>query len=172
MVLAYATKQCPGEDSCSERGACSFILPRPSSLWAEETFFLFVYNIFEDFSAAQPFLLQQVNDQPVHNFLSQQNTVFFTFSFSFWAYGYICGWTRPVSSRSAKQPGWRSPPIVTIALQCQVLPLLEQHQAGASPPTTMVHVAKAACCYSYSSSHSQSRKNPGTLVCHSLIKIK
>ena len=34
--------------------------------------------------------------------------------FSFWAYGFICGWPRPVSSRSAKQPGWRSPPIVTI----------------------------------------------------------
>ena len=33
---------------------------------------------------------------------------------SFWAYGFICGWPRPVSSRSAKQPGWRSPPIVTI----------------------------------------------------------
>jgi len=29
-------------------------------------------------------------------------------------YGFICGWPRPVSSRSAKQPGWRSPPIVTI----------------------------------------------------------
>jgi hypothetical protein len=33
------------------------------------------------------------------------------FSFSFWAYGFICGWPRPVSSWSAKQPGWRSPPI-------------------------------------------------------------
>jgi hypothetical protein len=29
---------------------------------------------FEDFSAAQPFLQQQVNNQLVHNFLSQQNT--------------------------------------------------------------------------------------------------
>jgi hypothetical protein len=36
------------------------------------------------------------------------------FFFFFWAYGFICGWPRPVSSRSAKQPGWRSPPIVTI----------------------------------------------------------
>jgi len=26
----------------------------------------------------------------------------------------LCGWPRPVSSRSAKLPGWRSPPIVTI----------------------------------------------------------
>ena len=37
-----------------------------------------------------------------------------TISLSFWAYGFICGWPRPISSRSAKQPGWRSPPIVTI----------------------------------------------------------
>jgi len=36
------------------------------------------------------------------------------FFFSFLAYEFICGWPRPVSSRSAKQPGWRSPPIVTI----------------------------------------------------------
>jgi len=36
------------------------------------------------------------------------------FFFFFRAYGFICGWPRPVSSRSAKLPGWRSPPIVTI----------------------------------------------------------
>jgi hypothetical protein len=34
---------------------------------------------FEDFSAAQPFLLQQVNNQLVHDFLSQQNTRRFFF---------------------------------------------------------------------------------------------
>jgi len=33
---------------------------------------------FEDFTAAQPLLLQQVNNQLVHDFLSQQN------SFCFW----------------------------------------------------------------------------------------
>jgi len=32
------------------------------------------------------------------------------FSYSFWAYGFICGWPRPVSSRSARQPSWRSTP--------------------------------------------------------------
>jgi hypothetical protein len=35
--------------------------------------FLFL-PFFEDFPAAQPFLLQQVNNQLVHDFLSQQNT--------------------------------------------------------------------------------------------------
>jgi len=61
--------------TCSKRGACSFILPRPSSLWAEETFSLLFTPFFEDFSAAQPFLLQQVNNQLVHDFLSQQNNI-------------------------------------------------------------------------------------------------
>ena len=32
--------------TCSEQGACSFILPTPSGSWAEETFFLFVYAFF------------------------------------------------------------------------------------------------------------------------------
>ena len=67
-----------GRWTCSERGACSFNLPRPSSLWAEETLFL-SSPFFEDFSAAQPFLLQQVNNQLVHDFLSQQNNRLFLF---------------------------------------------------------------------------------------------
>jgi len=42
--------------------------------------FSFLFTpIFEDFSAAQPFLLQQVNNQLVHDFLSQQNTRLFLF---------------------------------------------------------------------------------------------
>ena len=32
--------------TCSERGACSFNLPRSSGLWAEETLFLPVYTFF------------------------------------------------------------------------------------------------------------------------------
>jgi hypothetical protein len=40
--------------------------------------FLFT-PFFEDFSAAQPFLLQQVNIQLVHDFLSQQNNRLFLF---------------------------------------------------------------------------------------------
>ena len=34
---------------------------------------------FEDFSAAQPFLLQQISNQLVHDFLSQQNNRHFLF---------------------------------------------------------------------------------------------
>ena len=42
--------------------------------------FSFLFTpFFEDFSAAQPFMLQQVNNQLVHDFLSQQNTRLFLF---------------------------------------------------------------------------------------------
>ena len=40
--------------------------------------FSFLFTpFFEDFSATQPFLLQQVNNQLVHDFLSQQTIDFF-----------------------------------------------------------------------------------------------
>jgi len=42
--------------------------------------FSFLFTpFFEDFSATQPFLLQQVNNQLVHDFLSQQNNRLFLF---------------------------------------------------------------------------------------------
>jgi hypothetical protein len=41
--------------------------------------FSFLLRLFFYFSAVQPFLLQQVNDQLVHNILSQQNTRLFLF---------------------------------------------------------------------------------------------
>jgi len=42
--------------------------------------FSFLFTPFsEDFSAAQPFLLQQVNNQLVYDFLSQQNNRLFLF---------------------------------------------------------------------------------------------
>ena len=105
--------------TCSERGGCSLILQRPLGLWTEESFLLFAYTLFWRLLAAQSFLLQQVNNQLVHNFLPQQNTGLFLFLarrhflflYKIW---FICGWPRPVNSRSAKLPGWRSPPIVTI----------------------------------------------------------
>jgi hypothetical protein len=37
---------------------------------------------------------------------------FLSRTIDFFFFGFICGWLRPVSSRSAKQPGWRSPPII------------------------------------------------------------
>ena len=68
--------------------------------------------------------------QLVYDFLlSQQNTRSFPFlselvdSFvTGRSYAFICDWPRPVSSRSAKQPGCRSPPIVPIILERYSVP--------------------------------------------------
>jgi len=102
--------QCPGEDETySERSACSFILPRPSSLWAEETFFLSVFTFFEDSttSAAQPFLLQQVNNQLVHDFLSQQNNRLFLLFLSLWIYLWLAETSpRAVNKKAVTYDKW------------------------------------------------------------------
>jgi len=98
--------------TCSEQGACSFILPRPSSLWGEETFFLSVYtfqkSFLRTFQQPNPFCCgRSTNNLFMISLISRTIDFFFL---SLWIYL----WPRPVSSRSAKQPGWRSPPIVTI----------------------------------------------------------
>jgi hypothetical protein len=55
---------------CSDHRVCEVM----------RTHFSFLFTpFFEDFSAAQPFLLQQVNNQLVHDFLSQQNNRLFFF---------------------------------------------------------------------------------------------
>ena len=117
--------------TCSERGACSFNLPRPSSLWAEETFFLSVYTFFEDFSAAQPCYNRSTTSLFMISFLSRTIDFFFFFLSLF-----IYGWPRPVSSRSAKQLGWRSPPIVIFYTfwLCVSRPLLPITQSSLSSP--------------------------------------
>ena len=49
--------------TCSERGACSFNLPRPSSLWVEETLFLPVYTLFWGLFSS-PTLFAATGQQP------------------------------------------------------------------------------------------------------------
>ena len=104
--------QCPGEDehvqnevhallSCQDHRVCELRKHFPSCL----------HLSLRIYWAAKPYLLQPVNNQLVYDFLSQQSNILFLF---LWAYVFICGWPRPVSSRSAKLPGWRSSPIVTI----------------------------------------------------------
>jgi len=89
--------------TCSERGACSFILPRPSSLWAEETFFLSVNTFFWRLLNSPTLLLQQVNNQLVHDFLSQQpeQKTFFLF----WAL-WIYLWLAETSQQPISQTTW------------------------------------------------------------------
>jgi hypothetical protein len=100
--------------TCSTR--CSFILPRPSGLWAEETFLLLFYNFFEDFLTARPFSLQQVNSHlPVHNFLAHQNARLFLFFLSIWIYLWLAETSQqPISQK----PGWRSPPTQVTPHNC------------------------------------------------------
>ena len=52
-----------GRWTCSERGACSLNLPRPSSLWAEETLFLSVFIFFWGLFSS-PTLFAATGQQP------------------------------------------------------------------------------------------------------------
>ena len=66
--------QCPGEDEHVQNEVHAILIfqdHRDCEL--RKHFSLQLTPFFEDFSAAQPFLLQQVNNQLVHDFLSQQN---------------------------------------------------------------------------------------------------
>jgi hypothetical protein len=58
-------------------------LPKPFGFRADETI-LFVYTFFEDFTAAQPFLLQQVNNQLVQISFLSRILDFFSFFLSLW----------------------------------------------------------------------------------------
>ena len=106
MVLAYVTNVLVKINMFRTRCMHALLICQDHRVCELRKHFSFLFTpFFENFSAAQPFLPQQVNNQLVHDFLSQQNNRLF--SFSFWAFGFICGWPKPVSSRSAKQPGWR-----------------------------------------------------------------
>jgi len=75
--------RCPGEDehACSERGAALLICQDHRVCKLRKHFSFLFTPFFEDFSAVQPFLLQQVNNQLVHDFLSQQNNRLILFLF-------------------------------------------------------------------------------------------
>jgi len=78
LEVALAYVTVPWEHVQNEVHA--LFLPRPSGFWAKEIILLFLLTpFFEELFSFLPF----------------------------WAYGFICGWPRPVSSRSAKQLGWR-----------------------------------------------------------------
>ena len=72
--------QCPGEDEHVQNEVHALLICQDH--WGcklKKHFSFLITHFFEDFSAAQPFLLQQVNNQFVHNFLSRQYTRFFLF---------------------------------------------------------------------------------------------
>ena len=66
--------QCPGEDEHVQNEVHALLICQDHRVCELRKHFSFLFSpFFEDFSAAQPFLLQQVNNQLVHDFLSQQN---------------------------------------------------------------------------------------------------
>jgi hypothetical protein len=72
--------QCPGEDGHVQNEVHALLICQDHRVCELRKHFSFLFTpFFEDFSAAQPFLLQQVNNQLVHYFLSQQNTRLFPF---------------------------------------------------------------------------------------------
>jgi len=72
--------QCPGEDEHVQNEVHALLICQDHRVCELRKHFSFLFSpFFEDFSAAQPFLLQQVNNQLVHDFLSQQNNGHFLF---------------------------------------------------------------------------------------------
>ena len=69
--------QCPGENEHVQNEVHALLFCQDHRFCELRKHFSFLFTpFFEDFSAAQPFLLQQVNDQLVHDFLSQNNRLF------------------------------------------------------------------------------------------------
>jgi len=72
--------QCPGEDEHVQSEVHALLICQDHRVCELRKHFSFLFTpFFEDFSAAQPFLLQQVNNQLVHDLLSQQNNRLFLF---------------------------------------------------------------------------------------------
>ena len=72
--------QCPGEDEHVQNKVHALLFCQDLRVCELRKHFSFLFTpFFEDFSAAQPFLLQQVNNQLAHDFLSQQNKKLFLF---------------------------------------------------------------------------------------------
>jgi hypothetical protein len=72
--------QCPGEDEHVKNEVHALCFCQDHRVCELRKYFSFLISpFFEDFLAAQPFLLQQVNNQLVHDFLSQQNNRLFLF---------------------------------------------------------------------------------------------
>jgi len=72
--------QCPGKDEHVQNEVHALLICQDHRVCELRKHFSFLFSpFFEDFSAAQPFSQQQVNNQLVHDFLSQQNNRLFLF---------------------------------------------------------------------------------------------
>ena len=80
LISLHVCDQCPGEDEHVQNEVLALLICQDHRVCELRKHFSFLFTpFFEDFSAAQPFLLQQVNNQFVHDFLSQQNKRHFLF---------------------------------------------------------------------------------------------
>ena len=71
--------RCPGEGEHVQNEVHALLFCQDHRVCELRKHFCSVYTFFEDFSAAPPFLLQKVNNQLVHDFLSLQNNRLFLF---------------------------------------------------------------------------------------------
>jgi hypothetical protein len=103
MVFAYVTNVL-GEDEHVQNEVHALLFCQDHRVCELRKHFSFLLTpFFEGFSTAQPFCCNRsTTNLFMISFLSSQNKRLFSFSE---LYGFICGWPRPVSSRSAKQPG-------------------------------------------------------------------
>ena len=74
-------EQCPGEDEHVQNEVHALLICQDHRVCELRKHFSFLFSpIFEDFLAAKPFLLQQVNNQLVHiSFLSRTIDLFLSF---------------------------------------------------------------------------------------------
>jgi hypothetical protein len=77
MVLAYVTNVLVKQDEHVQNEVRALLLCQDHRVCELRKLPPLFTPFLEDFSAAHPFLLQQVNNQLVHDFLSQQNTRLF-----------------------------------------------------------------------------------------------
>jgi len=95
--------QCPGEDEHVQNEVHALLFCQEHQIRELRKHFSFLFSpFFEDFSAAQPFLLQQVNNQLVHEFLFQQNNRLFSFFLNIWIYL----WLAETSQQPISQTTW------------------------------------------------------------------
>ena len=77
---SWVCDQCPGEDEHAQNEVHALSFCQDHRACELRKHFLFLFTpFFKDFSAAQPFLLQHVNNQLVYNSLSQQNNIIILF---------------------------------------------------------------------------------------------
>ena len=88
--------------TCSERGACSFNLPRPSSLWADETILFCLHLFLRTFQQPNPFCCNRsTTNLFMISFLSRTKQFFFFF-LSLWIYL----WLAETSQQPISQTTW------------------------------------------------------------------